>query len=45
MKTTVKELYEEPSMTVVEVHSEGIVCASGDEDALHNYIIITLEEW
>ena len=30
METNVKELYEAPSITIVEVKQEGVICASLD---------------
>ena len=32
METNHKELYEAPSMTVIEVMQEGVICASGDTE-------------
>ena len=30
METKLKELYDAPSMMIVEVKQEGVICASGD---------------
>lgn len=36
METNHKELYEAPSMTVIEVMQEGVICASGDTEQFIN---------
>lgn len=42
MERTVKEFYETPTVTVVEVQTVGIVCESG---GLENYNRNTEEDW
>ena len=36
METNHIELYEAPSMTVIEVMQEGVICASGDTEQFIN---------
>ena len=36
METRFKDLYEAPSMTVIEVMQEGVICASGDTEQFIN---------